>query len=1134
MKRHISLFLTLVLLLFTVSIQGVNSQDVAASYFSEDFTDYGSFDKFTSDSSGITGAVDGTPFKANMANNSFTYHNGEKVYGGIDGFYGYSSARNNSAMKAWDTDCSVINYVDGALQLAPQGSSGHSSFGKYGLNLNGYSVFETNIALYNASFGTVKLQLTDGKAVESDECNGYFDILTIDKECNIYFAGGGQSIGSITPIPLNDWSTNGYLNIKYILDNTSDTVKHSVKITRNSDNTVVKEVSLSNLDTSKISGSFSFDSTKLGFRVYAESSLFVTDRKNKRVFVDNIFFTNKSVAKTAVVNVNEEKVINRVNRRYFGANYEWGGEEHLYLKSGLCETNPKFVECFSGYAPFNRMAGTSANNFYWKKAIGDLSQREEQTIWSTTKKMRFGPVEWINTVKSADPNSEFIYTININDTIENTADLVEFLTGNGTDNPNGGENWAAKRTEYGIANPVDVYAWEIGNEMDYLELTAEEYITVAKTHIDAIRSVDADAKIAVHASTDATKKQSGWTEWHRAVLTALGEEINFVSVHYYYPTNGNLSVGLDAIKTINNDIQSITGRSDIKILITENASNRISSDSSTGKQWSFPHTMGGTLNSARFYIEVMKLPYVAATAYHSINSSSWALCYPTSSGDILPTAVYSMQKLFMNFMCGDILQTDISVQSCVGDADVAVAKTEDGLNVLFVNRNVEETIQASFNLSKKYRVTASHTISAESYYADNYTNINEISIADSNAASGEWLTKYSFPKLSITVLELKTINSTDFEEKFLASDYAFTYDLAAQTDNMPEGMSVNDIVGVNTDIPYNGSPAENMYTWMKKEDGTYEKIKCGFEGYFGYYNNLDGKDILNKNSIEFLSVTNLSEKGSENDKVLRMNATGDSGYPIYTCFGRDDLDLSGRNTFKFKIGTVTASPGNVDISIVQGRNGDTKDFLGSYSILKLDKDGKVYCFGSETPSLVTVKPTLFSSYNKNNFITVQYILDNSGARPKHSLEIFDKDNNLIHYSPLCEVDIAEDESFTFLNAIGGFNINVSPTSWQSNRGLLIDEISFSKTISNIENRVIVSDQRTISTPFVVICAHYNLNNALKYVDVFDVDKRISSFCCQNSDNEGYKKLFVWKGLTDITPIPFNSSNDFGSEILELE
>ena len=82
----------------------------------------------------------------------------------------------------------------------------------------------------------------------------------------------------------------------------------------------------------------------------------------------------------------ESSVVRTLDKKLYGINFEWGvdGDGSGYFiepVDGSIKLNDAYIECFKNNLPFSRMAGMSANTMRWKKAIGTLAQREEQSFW---------------------------------------------------------------------------------------------------------------------------------------------------------------------------------------------------------------------------------------------------------------------------------------------------------------------------------------------------------------------------------------------------------------------------------------------------------------------------------------------------------------------------------------------------------------------------------------------------------------------------------------------------------------------------------------------------------------------------------------------------------------------------------
>ena len=424
---------------------------------------------------------------------------------------------------------------------------------------------------------------------------------------------------------------------------------------------------------------------------------------------------------------------------------------------------------------FTRKAGSSSSFFAWKDAFGPIAQRKNQTMWSVTNKVYEGICEWLEYLYAAVDNPEICYTVNIfSDTYENMADLIEFMIGDGTVNYNGGINWAEVRKSYGFENPVNVYCWEIGNELDWEDgnLTVEEYITRGKKAIDLIKSMDPDAAISIQAATDSWNRSDYSQNWNREVLKALGDQTDYLSVHYYYPADF-ITRANPAIDKIKNDILEITGSDRIKLYLSEHAvaPNSYSYNKENPYDYMLPHTIWGATGLAEWYMRAWLDKSIVIAANHHINSSVWAICYNDKDGITHLTPTGEILKSFVNYGVGDILETkldnyDRDTASFVsGDA----IKSDNGDITLFLlNRFDEDNVKYKFDFGEnRYKVKHIRTVhgdyrDADRFYREGeqweYNIKNDITVTDEDVTSSEALETYIVAPLTLTTLTLEKIN----------------------------------------------------------------------------------------------------------------------------------------------------------------------------------------------------------------------------------------------------------------------------------------------------------------------------------------------------------------------------------------
>lgn len=467
--------------------------------------------------------------------------------------------------------------------------------------------------------------------------------------------------------------------------------------------------------------------------------------------------------------INEDQYTKSIDPIMYGINQEWSVTNHTYyLSPGTFKPNPAFVQCYKDSIYLARMAGTSSDWVKWKNNLGELSNRRANKLWGITDIVRVGFAEWLNSARAADPDVKFTFVVNIiSDSYENMADAVEYLSGDGKINHNGGVNWAQMRIDSGAVEPADIYVYEIGNETDTTGgggLSLDEYIDRAKKAISVIRSIDPDAKIAVHNRTGFTSESYDFYD-HR-LLQELGDQIDYLTLHgYYYPDDAAevdpsraLMCHEERVGRMEESIRKITGSDRIKIYQSEHASNRYSSNTTAGYDYVFPHTMKGTMNTAEWFLRMMWYPLMEASTYHSTNSSSWCIAYP--EGDTIKmSAIGNLLQLMQRYGTGKVCVSELSEFSKAVPSDVAgqAVMNEEGLNLILVNKkDTPQTFNFTFN--KKYKVKNIAYIQSDDYKADNYTGSKGIDVVwNAPVPEGEF-TKAELDKYSVNIITLEEIN----------------------------------------------------------------------------------------------------------------------------------------------------------------------------------------------------------------------------------------------------------------------------------------------------------------------------------------------------------------------------------------
>ncbi len=177
--------------------------------------------------------------------------------------------------------------------------------------------------------------------------------------------------------------------------------------------------------------------------------------------------------------------------------------------------------------------GNFVMGYNWQDGIGPKEQRPARVnlAWGGVDNNHVGTDEWIALNKSI--GSENIICVNLGlATIQDACYWVEYC------NYKKGTYYSDLRARYGHPEPYNVKIWDLGNEVDGYpwELghkDADEYVKIAREAAKAMKSVDNTIKFV--ASGSSYYEETGqWVEWNRKVLYALGDKIDYISVHRYW------------------------------------------------------------------------------------------------------------------------------------------------------------------------------------------------------------------------------------------------------------------------------------------------------------------------------------------------------------------------------------------------------------------------------------------------------------------------------------------------------------------------------------------------------------------------------------------------------------------------
>ncbi len=405
---------------------------------------------------------------------------------------------------------------------------------------------------------------------------------------------------------------------------------------------------------------------------------------------------------TGTVRVREDQILRRADPEVLGSCYEWGdyNSETMESTSSLefSEEFKKTVKQIKKF-PLSRTAGGSVNHFFWKNNIGAYSERQTPgKMWCYNRPQNFGPAEWVKQGEMIDPDCRYVVGINIlTEEPWLNGQYAEYMTGD----PEVSE-LAALRADAGLPDPVDVYAYELGNELDYT-LSAEDYVKRAKASIREIKKVDPDAKFMacgisypVRFGNGGTLYAEEWRKWHKTILREIGDEIDYISYHMYY--GWSVSGQKEYIDMITNDIREITGDDRIKIVITEQAVwTEVVGENNES------NTLKGCLSTADFVQRMYGSDNVSGANYFAfpglgrLNDSLWAYMGKGMNEEAwYLSGIGKMYNDFLENLGTTVIKSELALSTST-DAVTAVATANNGDELILSLNNKYPDFDCTLN-----------------------------------------------------------------------------------------------------------------------------------------------------------------------------------------------------------------------------------------------------------------------------------------------------------------------------------------------------------------------------------------------------------------------------------------------------
>jgi len=497
------------------------------------------------------------------------------------------------------------------------------------------------------------------------------------------------------------------------------------------------------------------------------------DEIEKAILVDK---TNK-ITKTvdAQVNIKESNIERTVDvNRMLGAQCEIFNMTDYLLADGSLELKAdlkKFLSEKLYKFPLFRWGGENAEKFNPTKNIGPLNNRKESVNVKTgtagNGPQRLGPIEFIKFILANNTDAEMMPCLSVTHaTPEDNANFVAFLTHKADES-----KWGALRASYGVVEPVKIFAFEIGNEVDqsptegwkFSQEKLDWYIPLAKSHMDAVRKVCPNAKFVVLGKTAPWSQMPSkgvnedWRKWTVGIAKGLGEYLDYMSFHPYYDgfSVSYMDYFFDALTE---DFANVMGKGNkVGIVISEHA--RWGTDNDPAMI-----NFSSALSTAQFFSRMFRRSNVAAATYHNIFSvGNWWSLFQFRDGQYMESAPGLMFHVYGKGIGDRIVESSVQSDSSITDITspdlkftaLASPKGKKELNIILNNAKEDVDLNLTFNFENEYTLVEETVFTApnlESYvYNKNTKDVCKTTVTEKNEKNFK---TYHMPNKSLVVLKL--------------------------------------------------------------------------------------------------------------------------------------------------------------------------------------------------------------------------------------------------------------------------------------------------------------------------------------------------------------------------------------------
>lgn len=493
------------------------------------------------------------------------------------------------------------------------------------------------------------------------------------------------------------------------------------------------------------------------------------------------------------ININENK-ISKLNREVLGVQYEMNDNYNLFMKSQTDFTD-SFKRAASETAPIPvvRMGGTSSNSVNYILNVGPVGQRKVTpekklpllgAVQTGSQAMKMGPAEIIRAFQQTNPDVKAMPCIAYTMSGEDANHFAHYLLDDKDES-----EWGALRAADGIEEPVEVFYWELGNEIDGFGGTIsneriETYTSWAIEVIEAIKKDFPEQKFIACGKTacwmdfnrpedDPLNRQI----WQKMMFPILAPYVDGLSYHPYY--DGHSSEYMmeiadrcksDMDKTVEElDIRDKNGNLKDMVVVTTEAS-----------RWTDYSNADCILNctyesavyTSHYLNQCFDREWYAGSMFHNAITASWWCAYWQYNNGVWLSPTVKMMNMY-NEELGDRLceatfenAKDVMYNPESGGNEkyakknfsvIASPSGDNELKIFLTNRSEYTQRNIKFNFNNKYKLVAETVFSAPNGAVLSYDAASEkLTTVEKHEKNVDNFSEYQMNGMGVVVLTLRT------------------------------------------------------------------------------------------------------------------------------------------------------------------------------------------------------------------------------------------------------------------------------------------------------------------------------------------------------------------------------------------